>query len=339
VILVGESFGPINLGGSDLAAEADLVILKLDGDGNHIFSAAYGSDSGIDAEDVAIDPSSQDIVLTGRFYGTLKFGALSSMTAANPGGNWDIFLVRFSPAGTPERSKRYGDTAEQSPESVSVAGSSVYLSAYFTGDFDFGGPNVTPLSTASFYSLALTKLSTGFLSHEWSRQIGESVFGSRLATDTAGNLYVAGGFAGALDIDTPALDSADGDTFLARLDSDGNTEWTKQLANVVIEELAVGPDQTLYVVGRADDEVDLGDGPVAGSGTLNVFIAHYAADGSHLWSRVFTAPVGNQFPSAIGVGSDGTTWVAADIEGQVDFGTGTLTTEGDRDVVVVGYAP
>lgn len=340
VVLVGYSYGPTNLGGADLPCPGgDMVIAKFSPDGSHVFSASYGTDFSIEAASLTIDPASQDIFVTGRFWGTLKFGSLASMTAAGTQAYFDIFVVRFSASGVPAYSKRYGDGSEQIPESVTTSGNSLYLSAYFTGTYDYGAPNTTPVSTTSFYAFALTKLGLSTFTHGWTHQYGTDVYDTRLAGDTAGNVFVSGGFGGMLDITTPALDSTAGGTFVAKIGSDGTTSWAKQLANASITKLAAGADNSVYVAGYVSGDVDLGAGTVPGTGTNDPFVAHYAADGTHLWSRVFPGAVGNQTAKSIAVSSDGTTWIGADYDGSIDFGLGSVTTQGGTDIAVTGYVP
>jgi hypothetical protein len=340
LVVVGYSYGPTNLGGTDLPCPGgDMVIAKFDPDGSHVFSNNYGTQFSIDATALSIDRASQDILVTGRFWGTLQFGSLSSMTAAGTQAYFDIFVVRFTASGTPAFSKRYGDGSEQIPEAITASGNFLYLSSYFTGTYDYGAPNTTPVSTTSFYALALTKLGINTFAHGWTHQYGTDVYDSRLAGDPSGNVFVSGGFGGTLDISTPALDSAEGETFLAKIDADGTTAWAKQLANVSIAKLAAGADGSVYAAGYANGDVDLGAGTVAGSGTNDPFIAHYAADGAHLWSRVFVAAVGDQNAKSIAVAADGTTWIGADYEGTIDFGLGPVTTQGGTDIAVTGYVP
>jgi hypothetical protein len=346
LVLVGYAYasmttgGSINLGGTDLAVSgSDMVIAKYDPMGNHIFSAVYGTDFTIDATAISIDRATQDILVTGRFWKTLKFGALASMTALGDQAYFDIFLVRFSANGTPATSKRYGDGLEQIPEALATSGDYVYLSAYFTGAYDYGTPNTTTVSTTSFYSLALTKLGKSSFAHAWTKQYGTEVSDTRLAADTTGNVFLSGVFGATLNITTPALDSAAGSTFLAKIDTAGTTAWAKQFKNISIEGVATGADGSLYVAGYVTGDVDLGGGAVTYSGSRDPFIAHYAADGAHVWSRVFAAAVGNQSAVSIAVAPGGTSWVGYNFDGTIDFGMGSVTTQGATDIAIAGYAP
>ena len=154
-----------------------------------------------------------------------------------------------------------------------------------------------------------------------------------------GNVYVSGEFSGSLNITTPAFASTAGTTFVAKIDGTGATAWAKQLANAEISALTTGADGSLYVAGVVSGAVDLGGGAVTYSGSPDPFIAHYAADGSHVWSRVFAGAVGNQTAVSIAVAANGTTWVGYEYQGTIDFGMGSVTTQGGTDIAIIGYVP
>jgi hypothetical protein len=340
IVFLGESYRDIDLGGGVIPADSGLFVAKLAPDGSHIFSDVYQTEFTVNASAISAFPSG-DIVFTGQFWGTLQMGSLSSITAVGTQAYYDIFVATLAPDGTPERLKRFGDDLEQEPVDVVVndAGD-VFLASTFTGSFDFGAPNTTTISSSSYYSLALVKLnSSTFLSHGWTRQLGTDVYSVRLAQAPESGLYVAGGFGDLLDIDSPSFDSNDGGAFIARLDADGNTVWAHQLDQVAIEDIAAGPDGSVTLVGSAFGPVDFGGGPVGGdNGTADMVIARLDADGVQVFARAFEAPVGDQRPAALGVGPAGGTSVGVNFDGQADFGTGSLNSQGEDDVAVIRYA-
>ncbi len=196
VVLVGKSSDDVDLGNGPVTAQYDMVIVKLDGDGNHVFSAAYGTSNVVDSFSVAVDPTEQAIVVTGEFFGTMRFSDTEDVTNSSDNANFDAFLVRFAANGEPEEAESYGnsDNSDETPQSLATIGDDVYLSGSFGGQVNFGGDTLD--SGDAFAAMFLAKVSGGRFAHEWSRQAGlgaERWAGkTRLAADTDGNLYIAG---------------------------------------------------------------------------------------------------------------------------------------------------
>lgn len=338
VILVGTSSGTVNFGGSDLVTDSDIVIAKFDSDGGHVFSASYG-DTHVDFPmSVATDPATNDIVVTGGFWGTLKFGTNATLTAAGDQSYYDMFVARFSALGAPQSSKRFGDGSEQIGQSIAVSGHHVYVAATFRGTFDFGLPNANPLTAVGYSDLALAKLGKSTFAHAWSRQYGEA-YDVKLAADAAGNLYVTGDFTGEMAFQEPPLQTDGWELFVAKLDPDGNPSWSKQFAGVSPSALHLAPDGTLLLAGDAWAAVDFGGGVLEPHASGDVFIAKLDANGDHVWSRTLGSEVGAQYGMAIAGARDGATWVGAHFQGQLDFGLSPHQTEGSFDVAAAKFAP
>lgn len=337
VILAGETSGIVNFGGGPL--ENDIAIAKFTGDGEHVWSAVYGTQYSSYPTSIAVDPGTYDVVMTGDFWGTLRFGSLIAMTAAGTQAYHDMFVVRFRAAdGVPQSSARYGDGSEQLASSIAVSRSHAYVAAVFHGTFDFGAPNPTPLTSSTWYSLAISRLGVGTFSHSWSRKFGTDVWAPLVAADAEGDLIVSGWFSGSLDIVTPALTSTSGAAFLAELDVGGTTRWARKFENVTIAALTVGADGSIYIAGAVAGETDLGAGPVDYDGTRNAFFARFTGDGEHVFSRVF-ASSSDQLAAGIGATSDGEVWLGVDLQGALDLGTGELRTEGATDIAIGRYVP
>jgi hypothetical protein len=93
VIIVGSSTGTVDYGGCPLAASGqDVLVLKLDTDGNHLFSRTFGDGDDQYARGVAVE-SSGEIVVVGNFSGDIDFGGGAHTSA----GGIDIFVSRLTP--------------------------------------------------------------------------------------------------------------------------------------------------------------------------------------------------------------------------------------------------
>lgn len=337
VILLASAFGVMNFGGDDLVADTDIVLAKLTADGEHVFSAAYGDDYLDTPKAVSIDPATNEIFITGAFSGNLKFGSLTSMTAAVNSSYFDVFLARFNATGVPQYSQRFGGNFNQYGESLSVTGDHVYLAGTFAGALDFGG---NPLSAEGSDDLVVAKLYKTTFGHAWSRRYGNDyVYGSKVAADLEGNAYVAGNFYGELAFEDPPLSSNGGDLFLAKFAPNGTVLWSRQYTNIELQDLELTPEGDLLLAGWTSKDFDLGGGTITVNSSGDVVIARLTSDGEHVWSRAFGSTSGQQNARAITSAPGGITWVAADFEGTLDFGLGSYPTQGARDIALAKFAP
>jgi hypothetical protein len=162
--------------------------------------------------------------------------------------------------------------------------------------------------------------------------------GRAVASDGEGGVYVAGEFAGELDLGAGPMTSAgDRDIFLARFDGDGHVLWSQRFGDganqSVYLDLAATPDG-LVLAGEIVGTVDFGGGPATANAD-DAFAARFSASGAHRWTRRLGGP-GRQ--EAHGVAFDETSdtvLVAGTYNETMDVGDTTLTSAGDRDGFLV----
>ena len=138
--------------------------------------------------------------------------------------------------------------------------------------------------TVVFLQAALT-VSAQAQTIQWIRQFGSGGFDRILpvATDASGNVYVAGGVAGAL----PGQTSSGGqDAYVRKYDASGTELWTRQFGTSGLDEGAgVFADSSgVYVVGPVEGGTLPGQ---TSSGGVDAFIRKYDANGNELWTRQF----------------------------------------------------
>jgi hypothetical protein len=95
VIVTGFFEGAADFGGDTLicAGGEDIFVAKYDASGAHQWSQRLGSTAGDQGLAVAVDGSG-DVIVTGRFEGTVDFGG-GDLTSA---GGSDIFVAKYSDA-------------------------------------------------------------------------------------------------------------------------------------------------------------------------------------------------------------------------------------------------
>jgi len=141
VVVTGSLYGTVDFGGGTLSSAGlgDLFVAKFMSDGSHLWSHRFGDSEHQDSRDVAIDALG-NVVVTGYFTSTVNFGG-GTLTSA---GLEDLFLVKFAPAGSHVRSKRFGDAAAQyNIVPAFDAQGAVVVAGGFAGSIDFGGGTLT----------------------------------------------------------------------------------------------------------------------------------------------------------------------------------------------------
>lgn len=104
--VVGYMYGSFNFGGTPLTliGYKDVVLLKMDLDGNPIAGKNFGSNSDTNGKDICLDQNG-NVFITGFFFGTsIDFGTGSLMNA----GFVNAFVAKFDPSLTNLWAQRIG---------------------------------------------------------------------------------------------------------------------------------------------------------------------------------------------------------------------------------------
>ncbi|MBM4356638.1 MAG: hypothetical protein FJ096_00860 [Deltaproteobacteria bacterium] len=146
-----------------------------------------------------------------------------------------------------------------------------------------------------------------------------------LATDSAGNVLVAGTFTGLITIAGKTVGpAAKNDIYLGKLDKDGKHLWSKQLPSLgspAIMGVAVDASDNIVIVGRFDDELTIGNTTklLAPNKSNTMFIAKLDPNGNAMWSRA-VGDVADQQVRDVAVDKAGNILVTGFFKGTMDFG-------------------
>ena len=170
----------------------------------------------------------------------------------------------------------------------------------------------------------------------WSRTFGGSAVdvARAVAMDSEGNVYVAGefsrtaSFGGGSPIETSTFSNG----FVASYSPDGAYRWVRTYLRARVWDISWddGPGR-LYLVGTAQDDVDLGAGVRAVSFLQQNYLVALTSDGVHQWDRLLDSS-GN-----VRVVGDNGPVVAQSLEGSRNFGGDVLTATGVRDLAITRY--
>ena len=169
-------------------------------------------------------------------------------------------------------------------------------------------------------------LSTSISSRQPARSSNDYAYG--VATDSSGNVYVAGGTNGGLDGNTNAGNT---DLFVVKYNSSGTKQWTRQLGSSSRDSangVATDSSGKVYVTGMTNGGLD----GCKNAGIEDLFVVKYNSSGTKQWT--------NQLGSSSRDSADD---VATDSTGNI-YVTGTTyseldgnTSAGKADLFVVKY--
>ncbi|MEW6668788.1 MAG: SBBP repeat-containing protein [Thermodesulfobacteriota bacterium] len=214
--------------GTFVGGQSDAFVTKLNSSGNLVYSTYLGGTLQDSGNSIAVDASGSANV-TGS-TSSADFPILNFYLGAHQGGESDVFITKFSPAGdTLAYSTYLGGSGNEAGSAIKVDGSG---NAYVVG---FTISNNFPTLNAyqgSFQGGArdafVTKLSPAGNSLLYSTYLGggDEEFAETLAIDSSGNAYVAGRTASS---NFPMLNPYQGtyqggnDCFVAKLGPSGSS--------------------------------------------------------------------------------------------------------------------
>jgi hypothetical protein len=271
-----------------------------------------------------------NVILTGSFLGTLNFGGANLVSPVS----LDIFLVKFSSAGTHQWSQRFGVTDHQYAMSVATdPDGNVYVAGYFSGTVNFGGVD---LVSAGGDDIFIAKFDpTGV--HQWSQRFGDAVnqYCYSVATDAAGNVYLPCGFTGTVDFGGGVLTSAgSSDIALAKFSPAGVHQWSQRFGDTNAQygfSAATDPSGNVYLGGWFAGTVNFGGTALSSSGGFDVCLAKFDGAGVHQWSKRWGSP-DSQYLQCVTTDAFSNVYLTGHYFGGINFGLGPMPSAGGDDI-------
>ena len=337
-VLVGlTSEGAVDLGGGALPSHGgtDIAVGKLSPDGSHRWSHSYGDFDMQYLTHVAADPAG-NVILGGYFTGTLDFGhAMVSST-----GHYDVFLAKLDRDGQSIWAWHLGDGAAATIAAVAVDETGNVLAAgSYQGSADFGS-GAEPATGVDPFVVELSpsgQLRAGRAFHG-----SDSAPPAGIGFGDSGQVWLAGSFAGSLDVGGNLLVSTGGsDLYLTRLDASLAPVWSQSLGLAGDERatgLAIDPSGNVWLTGGFTGTTDFGGGDLTSAGGTDGFVLELDRSGAYVNALRF-GDASEQRGVGIVFDHAGRAVITAGFQGMVDLGYSSVTSQGGFDVLLAKLAP
>ena len=276
ILLAGRAYGPIDLGGGPIGAPSqnNYFVAKLNASGQHVWSRSPITDSGhAFPRTLAVD-STNSVLVTGGFAGTVDFGG-------GPISSWSgsSFVLKLDANGQHVWSRALG--IEGSPASHSIvvgAADNIVIRGDSSGMVDFGGGPTDRCSGCEFLFIVKLDASGQYV---WSYVIEkdpEEINVDSLSVDPAGNVLVTGGFPGIVDFGGGPLHNPEWGAYVLKLDTSGQHVWSRVFSSddeSVGRSIAADDSGNVLLTGAASGTVDFGSGAISmeGSGVFLIKLA------------------------------------------------------------------
>jgi hypothetical protein len=341
IYVTGRYTNSIDLGATRLMSygQNDCFLISFDASGVHRWSRSIGGNMNDGCWGIGID-SADNVSVIGDFSGTGTFGD-GNFTSA---GLADIFIASYASDGTHRRTMRIGGPGRQYGYGLAVTDTMTCLAGSFEGTADFGGGALTATGQ---YQGVVGCYDTATFAHRFSKVIGGAIasdaFGeaTSVAIDETGVVHLTG-YIGAMndivrsfDFGVATLMNQMGDGFVTAYDANGTPLFVNQIGGPGIDQLwqirAAGG--AVYIVGDMADTFDLGSGPLGSAGSKRWgLLASYTYGGALRWaldlreaSMWDVEVVADQL------------WVGGGFTGTVTYPTGTFTSAGLVDILLLAY--
>ena len=213
---------------------------------------------------------------------------------------------------------------------VADAAGNAYITGYFSESIDLGcGPHAASGELDMFVA-KLTREGACV----WSAPVSgtSAAWGTALALDAQGSVYVAGQFRGGMKLGAHAFTSTGWiDGFVARFDAAGAPSWVRRVGDGAMPGVIAVHAGEVALGGAFFGRSNFGGDDLVSEGDEDAFIAGYdAATGDYRWQRGFGGPAGDSI-NALAFDAEGSLTIAGHFEGTLHVADIALVSAGRRD--------
>lgn len=281
--------------------------------------AKHGGGVGFD-ESRGLAITTDKLYITGLYTGSATFGA-STVTAA---GSVDVYVACYNLNGVVQWVTSGGGTGfDFGLGLASDASGNAFVTGYFQGTATFGTSVLTNSSSAYIDMFVFKINSSGNILWAHSGGTGaDDDAGRAIATDNAGNIYVAGELRGSGQFDGISYTSAGiADMYVAKYDASGTIQYLTQAGNQggdYAYGIAAGSSR-VYVTGLFNGIVQFGTTTLTSAGSFgpisnDIYLATMDANSGSFISAMRAGGNGDDAGRAVAIDYTGAVVQAGDFE-------------------------
>ena len=331
VFVTGTFYGTANFGGGNVAAAgSDVYVMKIDSAGVFVWVKTFGDTDTDIAYSIAVS-SAGNIHITGIFRRTIDFDPGNTGGDLAAGNTTDGFVAKLDGNGNYVWAMRFGDPRDgynDSGRSIAVDGAGwVYVVGDFRGSVDFdpanSGGEFTSQNMGNPFLLQLATNGNYIRAKSFDTNQG---FGTAVAVDNAGNMYVGLDFQGFVQL-TGAIPQSSNSMggWLVKFDSGGAYQWHHPFAGVndaVVSSIRTSPvNSDVFVGGMWTGTVSFDRSSSSQNRTSSsddAFLLRLTSAGTFGSVAVWSTPY-NDAVRAVTVDTAGLPYATGYFEGWLDF--------------------
>lgn len=343
--------GTLNLGAAGTIpskAGANLLVARFDPTtGSFVWAKVFGDDEDQFATGVAVDKSGR-VAVVGQFQGNITFGTAA---LANTGGTLFAFIGALDSSGT----ALWGKSVDLGNGQLSAIAAHPNFDDFVVCGYATNSATdlVTGASTNSdgMNDIVVAKIKGADGSVIWARQLGGAGDQSCnvVAVADDGNVFVAGGYAGTLDLGPGAFPAPSGVSvilpWVAKLDgASGSTLFATSFGTAatkgmhVIQSIAADGSGNVVVGGQFNRAITYGSITLTPAGLTDALAAKLDPNLNVLWAKSW-GDTDDQAVSAVAFDSAGDVTIVGTFKSKLDFGLGgLLTSSGGNDAFIAQLA-
>ncbi|MBW6514657.1 MAG: SBBP repeat-containing protein [Candidatus Syntrophosphaera sp.] len=321
--------------------DEDIFVAKAGPDGNWLWAKSGGSSGSESARAITLDPNG-NVFVTGIFYTPVTFGDFTLTS----NGEHDFFVLKLDNSGNWVWALSGGGIYSDEANGIaSDQGGNLYLVGSFLDTVAFGATSLTSHGGCDIFAAKIDPAGNWvWAAHAGSIEEEPGIpwlpvgdFGTGIALDGQGNIYVAGNFIGTANFGSLGITSTgEHDVCVAKLDPNGNWLWARQGGGLYpdwAQSIVVDPGGDIFVGGSYRVSADFGGYVINAFSNTHpeVFIASISSEGTWLWAR---RAGGNYIISLGGMALDdyGSLFVSGSFFGNASFGNINLSSWGLGDI-------